>query len=347
MPSQKIPSVPRMRVAPRHASPVSSTIDPHFFGSDATVKPTVSSSAAAVSAATAPATAQTTPSLKTPVPAKPQYLSLTMSEATPTLIPPGAPRGGDSSSYHGIFGWGAPAEIAFFVSLAVLGICLPLCLFFLLRHRRRQGRKAANGANRRASDLDGTLFDSPPTSTSTTRPPTASSWLEMIKHRTETPAPPHANDGSKHSDEEETYYEPPKPVSFARRKFGARRSGRLSEAEIEREVRELDEEVRRRSRATRSRGQSVGVLPDVDDSCSECAMSYTHDERGHTQPVEGRRVTPIPFLKGVAESQDDAEKVGDERDEKDDDEISGVEKKVEKDTCSDVVAEGTKYKPEG
>ncbi|KAJ6259505.1 hypothetical protein Dda_5142 [Drechslerella dactyloides] len=288
--SSSIPSVPHMAAAAHHASMASEdgTIDPQFFGTDAPLKPTLSLTAT-IPSATPSTPSNNSPTIKIPIPAKSQYASssaMVAAQTTPSIVPWNM--NGNESSDKGIFGWGVPAEITFFVCLAFLGFCLPLVLFLYLRRRRRQAKKAAvdEVTNASSIDLESTLY-SP--SNGTTRPPTASSWLEMLKHRTETPAPPHANN-------EEIYYEPPKQISFARRKFYSRRSGRLSEAEIEREVRELDEEVRRRSKATRSRGQSVGVLPDFEDPCSQCAQAYTHDERGHTQPIEGRKATPVPFL---------------------------------------------------
>ncbi|KAK6344479.1 hypothetical protein TWF696_008115 [Orbilia brochopaga] len=287
--SSSIPSVPPMAAAAHHASK-DATIDPHFFGADAPLKPTLSSTAT-IPPATSSKSPQKSPTIKTPIPAKSEYMPPAMAAAqtTPSIFP-----NASASPNQGIFGWGFPAEITFFVCLAVLGLCLPLGTLLYLRRRRKQAKKAAADEASSSIDLEGTL-----SSNGTTRPPTASSWLEMLKHRTETPAPPHANG----SETEVIYYEPPKPISFARRKFCSRRSGRLSEADIEREVRELDEEVRRRSKAAKSRGQSVGVLPDIEDPCSQCAQAYTHDERGHTQPVEGRKGTPVPFL-GETEKSD-------------------------------------------
>ncbi|KAK6542133.1 hypothetical protein TWF694_007900 [Orbilia ellipsospora] len=268
------PSVPSLRTVLHRVSTKPGELDSHSFGSSATLATSTTRS----------------PALKTPIPAKAQYLSYTMAEvATPTPTPTAVKA---SAGRTGVFGWGAPAEAAFFISLAILGICLPIGLICFLRRRKRHSKRSTDETANIMSesiDMDGTLRGS------TTRPPTASSWLEMLKHRTETPAPPHTNDGK----EEEIYYEPPKPVIFARRKFCARLSGRMSEADIEREVRELDEEVRRRSKLSRSRGQSVGVLPDLEDPCSGCASAYTRDARGYTQPVEGRKGTPIPFLGGA------------------------------------------------
>ncbi|KAF3901395.1 hypothetical protein AA313_de0204293 [Arthrobotrys entomopaga] len=271
--TESIPSVQSVRPVLHRASTKPGELDSHSF----------SPSTFLTSSTTSP------PSLKTPIPAKVQYLSYTMEEIeTPTPIPTAAKV---STQQEGIFGWGAPAEAAFFISLAIMGICFPLGLICFLKRRKRHSKTSKDDSTNTMNesiDMDGTLRGS------TTRPPTASSWLEMLKHRTETPAPPHTNDGT----EEEIYYEPPKPVIFARRKFCTRLSGRMSEADIEREVRELDEEVRRRSKLTRSRGQSVGVLPDLEDPCSGCASSYTRDAKGYTQPVEGRKGTPIPFLGG-------------------------------------------------
>ncbi|KAF3316492.1 hypothetical protein TWF173_001780 [Orbilia oligospora] len=285
---ESIPSVPHFAPVLHHTSttPQGAAIDPDFFGSDAPIKPTLSSSSIHIRTSHSTILPSPTPllssgSIKEPIPAKSEYLTQTMASDTPTSTPTNVSHGP-----NGIFGWGMPAEIAFFVSVAILGLCLPLGLFLYLR-RRRQSKKQIDelqSPSISSINTDLTLRGS------TTRPPTASSWLEMLKHRTETPSPPHAHD---------TYFEPPKQISFARRKFCSRRSGRMSEADIEKEIRELDEEVRRRSKLSRSRGQSVGVLPDLEDPCSECAQSYTHDERGHTQPVEGRRGTPIPFLASV------------------------------------------------
>ncbi|KAK6510419.1 hypothetical protein TWF506_009527 [Arthrobotrys conoides] len=283
---ESIPSVPHFVPVLHHTSttPQRAAIDPDFFGSDASIKPTVSSSPIHIYHSTIsplPTAPLSAGSIKEPIPAKSEYLTQTMASPTPTSALTSVPH-----ESNGIFGWGMPAEIAFFVSVAILGLCLPLGLFLYLRRRRQRKEPIDELQSPSISSINTDLT----LRGSTTRPPTASSWLEMLKHRTETPSPPHAHD---------TYYEPPKPVSFARRKFCSRRSGRMSEADIEKEVRELDEEVRRRSKLSRSRGQSVGVLPDLEDPCSECAQSYTHDERGHTQPVEGRKGTPIPFLASV------------------------------------------------
>ncbi|KAF3917150.1 hypothetical protein ABW20_dc0110543 [Dactylellina cionopaga] len=287
----KLSSVPHISPALHHVS-TPSQVEAHFFGSTAPLKPTIASTSIKVPSGTvspSPKAPTKSPALKTPIPAKTEYLAYSMAVETPSPVPTKA-----VTAHKGIFGWGMPAEIAFLISLAILGICLPIGLFLFLRRRKRQSKESINETTSQTNeniDIEGTLRGS------TTRPPTASSWLEMLKHRTDTPAPPHANDESK---DDEIYYEPPKPVSFARRKFCTRLSGRMSEADIEREVRELDEEVRRRSKMSRSRGQSVGVLPDPEDPCNQCAKSYTHDERGHTQPVEGRKCTPVPFL-GTAE----------------------------------------------
>lgn len=318
------------------ATPQGTAIDPDFFGSDASIKPVLSSSSIRIHHSTispSPTALLSAGSLKESVPAKSGYLTYTMAPGTPTSTPINAPH-----VPNGIFGWRMPAEIAFFVSVAILGLCLPLGLFLYLR-RRRQAKEPIDelpSPSSSSMNTDLTLRGS------TTRPPTASSWLEMLKHRTETPSPPHANDDNK-----DTYYEPPKPINFARRKFCTRKSGRMSEADIEKEVRELDEEVRRRSKLSRSRGQSVGVLPDLEDPCSECALSYTHDERGHTQPVEGRKGTPIPFLASVEldlavvaavvkeDKEEREEEEGEGEGEKetireDIDEIKAVEEKVQK-----------------
>ncbi|KAK6353793.1 hypothetical protein TWF730_008219 [Orbilia blumenaviensis] len=296
-----VPSVPHFAPVLHHASttPQGAAIDPDFFGSDASIKPTLSSSIRIQHSTLLSPPPLTTliraGSIKEPIPAKSEYLTIPAmaTDTPPTSVPTSTPPSASSSPHgsNGILGWGLPAEVAFFVSLAVLGLFLPIGLFVYLK-RRRQTKKVIDelsSPSTSSSSTDLTLRGS------TTRPPTASSWLEMLKHRTETPSPPHANGDNRN----EVYYEPPKPISFARRKFCTRLSGRMSEADIEKEVRELDEEVRRRSKLSRSRGQSVGVLPDLEDPCSECAMSYTHDERGHTQPVEGRRGTPIPFLASV------------------------------------------------
>ncbi|KAF3910178.1 hypothetical protein ABW21_db0200768 [Orbilia brochopaga] len=298
--SSEIPSVPAIPAAAHHASK-DTTIDPHFFGVDAPLKPTLSSTGT-IPLATFSSPFPTSSTIKTPIPAKSDSMSSAMSatQTSPTPTPTTVAPNPSSSSNPSIFGWGFPAEIAFFVCLAALGLCLPLGTLFYLRRRRKQAKKLAASEVSSSIDLEGTF------SNGTTRPPTASSWLEMLKHRTDTPAPPHAN--------ADVYIEPPKPISFARRKFCSRRSGRLSEAEIEREVRELDEEVRRRSKAARSRGPSVGVLPDLEDPCSQCAQSYTHDERGHTQPVpvEGRKATPVPFLTEKSEPRTDETQAKDE-----------------------------------
>ncbi|KAK6529267.1 hypothetical protein TWF281_008446 [Arthrobotrys megalospora] len=283
-----IPSVPHFAPVLYHASttPQGAAIDPDFFGPDASSKPTLSSITIPPSTlSSSPTTLSRVASIKSPIPAKSEHLTYTMAVDAPTSVPTSVHHGS-----NGIFGWGMPAEITFFVSIGLVGLCLPFGLFLYLRRRRQATKSVDEILSPTSSSIDIDLTFSG----STTRPPTASSWLEMSKHRTETPSPPHAND-----ENEDTYYEPPKPVIFARRKFCARLSGRTSEADIEKEVRELDEEVRRRSKLSRSRGQSMGVLPDLEDPCSECALSYTHDERGHTQPVEGRKATPIPFLASV------------------------------------------------
>ncbi|KAK6511854.1 hypothetical protein TWF481_000760 [Arthrobotrys musiformis] len=328
---ESIPSVPHFAPVLHHASttPQGAAIDPDFFGPNAAVKPTLSLSSLHIHHSTSLPSPTTTDYIKEPIPAKSDYLTYTMASDAPTSIPTDTPTQGTS---NGIFGWGMPAEIAFFVSVAILGLCLPLGLFLFLK-RRRQGKTPID-------ELPSPSSSSMNTDLTSTRPPTASSWLEMLKHRTETPSPPHAN--------KDTYYEPPKPISFARRKFCSRKSGRMSEADIDKEIRELDEEVRRRSKLSRSRGQSVGVLPDLEDPCSECAQSYTHDERGHTQPVEGRKGTPIPFLasveldlavvativkecKGESDLDDDEEEDGEKDHIREDiDEIKAVEEGVKK-----------------
>ncbi|EPS42895.1 hypothetical protein H072_3155 [Dactylellina haptotyla CBS 200.50] len=299
--SSGIPSVPHISPPSHHLyNRYPSPVESHSFGSSEFGKPIDPSTSTRAPYNTRPTSSKPltgSPVLKTPIPAKSPYRASAMTSGETPIPTPIASEASSitTSQNEGIFGWGVPAEAAFFISLAVLGICLPLGLCFFLKRRRRQSRKTLDESStaqiNESIDMDGTLRGS------TTRPPTASSWLEMLKHRTEIPAPPHTSEDGK----EDIYYEPPKPVIFARRKFCTRLSGRMSEADIEREVRELDEEVRRRSKMTRSRGQSVGILPDLEDSCSGCASSYTRDERGHTQPVEGRRGTPIPFLPGAAE----------------------------------------------
>ncbi|KAK6335237.1 hypothetical protein TWF718_010672 [Orbilia javanica] len=313
--------------------PQGAAIDPDFFGPGAPIKPTLSYTQINHNTLSPSPTALLREgSIREPLPEK-LDLTYTMASDIPTSTSANASHGPS-----GVFGWGMPAEVAFFVSVAILGIGLPLGFFFYLR-RRRQAKKPIDelpSPSSSSMNTDLTLRGS------TTRPPTASSWLEMLKHRTETPSPPHASDDGK-----ETYFEPPRPWSYARRKFGQRKSGRMSEADIEKEVRELDEEVRRRSKLSRSRGQSVGVLPDLEDPCSECAMSYTHDERGHTQPVEGRKGTPIPFLASVEldiavvaavvkeekeeQEEEEEEDYGEKENIQEDiDEIKAVEGKVQK-----------------
>ncbi|KAF3939457.1 hypothetical protein ABW19_dt0203750 [Dactylella cylindrospora] len=284
MPST-VPSVPRIPPAFHHAGakPKGHTIDPNFFGPEATIKPTLAPPSAIPSATPSISkSAKKSPTLKTPIPAKSQASAYSMTLATPVPTHP-------TGEQQGVLGWGMPAEIAFFVSLTLIIICVPLGLFIFLRRRKRQSKGSIDGSQSDDTlDLDGTT-----TRGSFTRPPTASSWLEMLKHRTETPSPPHAGSG-----DQEVYYEPPKPLNFARRKFYTRKSGRMSAEDIEREIRELDEEVRRRSKMSKL-VRAEGVIPDVEDPCGECAMAYTYDERGHTQPVEGRKATPVPFLGSV------------------------------------------------
>lgn len=266
------------------------------------------------------------------------------------------------------FGGNKKAEIAVITCLAVIFVGIPLVAFIIYRcrGRRRKGmfeisHPATATAEGVQNDEDGGVQSTREMGNSIIRPATATSWLEMLKNKTEAPKPPHTLSAQQmdgelvmppayeypqhyhHHNHEQLQQQQQqqqyRPLSFSRalcigRSDTSSTYGSDDDSRIEREIRDLDDEVRR-SRLGRARVE--GIIPDLELGderfTTATATEEEEEERDEILPVEGRRATPVPFLKtptptGRMSFEEEEvvieEKKGDEREEDDNEKQTDV-----------------------